>query len=212
MKSSVTKVLMVMVLLSAAMTMSAQRYNATYEVKGNKVMYAGQLVREADASSFQILGYGYAKDRYNVYLNGDVLNFVDPQSFRLKTNAANGESSRFDGYFHGYNGTRSGYMVTKQDVYFDGRKVQGARANSFRDLGQGYGMDAYNVFFMGEKIKYATRSSFKVLSDGYSKDAFRVYFYGEEVKGANAATFKVDNRGYAHDAFSYFYNGMKLAR
>lgn len=268
MKKMLKRVWMGAMFLTLATSMSAQRYQSMYAVKNNKVTYDNKTIREADARSFQVLGYGYAKDRYNVYLDGNVLRFVDPQTFRVQGQPNNmgpvqampgepqpghghgegmhpGEPQPGNGYhigdeFHGqYHPERLDYMITRNEVYFAGRRIAGASATTFKDLGEGYGKDAFDVYYYGEKIKGASASSFKVVGEGYSrdnfsaffrgkeikgssgstfkligqgyaKDAFDVYYYGEEIKGATPNSFKLDGNGYAHDAFHYYYYGKKV--
>lgn len=200
MKNRMYKVMIATVMLSLNTTMSAQ-----YSVKGRKAMYENQWIREADVATFQVLGYGYARDCNNVYLDGRILPYVDPQTFRLKGNTGHGRPG------HGYGEEHyDRYMVTKFDVFYNGRKVRDVSASSFKDLGHGYGKDSFNVYYCGEKLKNAMPTSFCVLSDGYSKDSFRVFYYDKELKEASAHSFKVDGKGYAHDAFNTYYYGKKV--
>ena len=67
-----------------AMIGHAQRYEKDH----GRVYFGQELVMHADAQSFVDLGCGYAKDRNNVYMNGRVLENVDPSSFRLKERSA----------------------------------------------------------------------------------------------------------------------------
>lgn len=41
------------------------------------------------------------------------------------------------------------------------------------------------VFFDGHKIKGASAFTFKILSDGYAADAWSVYYLGVKIKGAS---------------------------
>ena len=133
--------------------------------------------------TYVVLGHGYAKDSENVYLNGQVLPWVDPHTFSLK---------RCDGH--------QSYRCFEND----------ASASSFKDLGYGYGKDSFDVYFCGKKISGASANSFRLLKDGYAKDSFDVYFYGKKVSDASASSFSVDENGYAHDTFSTYYFGKKI--
>lgn len=246
MKKMLHKVILTAMMLSFTATMSAQQpYQATYSVRGNQVMCEGRVMPGADAPSFQVLGFGYAKDRYNVYLDGQILRFVDPQSFRLlpppstgntghghvnppagnlphhegeyynmnrPNNAGNGNHlGHVGGAQHqGHHGNAPTYMTDNFNVYFDGRKVQGASANSFKDLGYGYGKDAFNAYYYGEKIAQSSGSSFELLRDGYSHDAFRAFYQGRVINGSSGNSFTVLGDGYSKDAFNVYYNGEKV--
>ena len=55
-----------------------------YSYNRNGVYYQRQPIVDADYRSFVDLGFGYAKDRYNVYYLGRILPYVDPMTFSLK--------------------------------------------------------------------------------------------------------------------------------
>ena len=57
-----------------------------------EVYYENVFVRGADASTFVDLGYGYGKDRNHVYRFGEVLEYVDPSSFRVSSEFASDEA------------------------------------------------------------------------------------------------------------------------
>ena len=153
----------------------------TYEVDRNRVYFDRAPMPYADARSFVDLGYGYAKDRENVYLDGQVLEFVDPATFRLKGADKSQSHEHRDWQGHGRN--HKGYHKTKFNVYYGDKKID-AMAASFKEMEGGYAKDAFNVFFYGKKLEGASAASFKILEGGYSKDAFNVYYYGKKVEGA----------------------------
>ena len=51
------------------------------------------------------------------------------------------------------------YSKDNWTVYYEGRKVKGASASSFTDLGGGYGKDDWTVFYRGRKVEGASASS-----------------------------------------------------
>ena len=53
------------------------------------------------------------------------------------------------------------YSKDNWTVYYEGRKVKGASASSFTDLGGGYGKDDWTVFYRGRKVEGASASSFE---------------------------------------------------
>ena len=75
-------------LLAVMIAWGMMGYAQRYEKDRGKVYFGNELVMYADARSFVDLGCGYAKDRYNVYMNGRVLENVDPSTFRLKERSA----------------------------------------------------------------------------------------------------------------------------
>ena len=215
MKELSHKVLTMVVCLSFVSVAFAQRYQSDYQIKGDRVLYNGRPI-VADARSFQILGYGYAKDRMNVYLDGVVLRFVDPSTFRLQMGGRDlrghgaGNVHRGRGVPENNRLFAPEYVVSRYDVIFDGRKVQGASVNTFKDLRDGYAKDAFNAYYFGEKLQGVTSSSFQNIGAGYAKDAFDVFFCGEKIRGASSNTFKILDEGYAKDAFNVYFCGKKI--
>ena len=154
------------------------------------VYYGNVFVRGADASTFVDLGYGYGKDRNHVYRFGEVLEYVDPSSFRVSSEFASDEAYGHmrpgyggdcchDGYGQYDNG---GYYKTSFEVYFRGREISDAHVSSFEILGDGYAKDSFHVYWRGEILDDASPSSFKVTRDGYAEDAFNTYFHGRKVR------------------------------
>lgn len=155
-----------------------------------EVYYENVFVRGADASTFVDLGYGYGKDRNHVYRFGEVLEYVDPSSFRVSSEFASDEAYGHmrpgyggdcchDGYGQYDNG---GYYKTNFDVFFRGREISDAHVSSFEVLGDGYAKDSFHVYWRGEILDGASPSSFKVTRDGYAEDAFNTYFHGRKVR------------------------------
>ena len=175
----------------ASPSLSAQ-HSCSYTVDrlDGDVYYGNVFVRGADASTFVDLGYGYGKDRYHVYRFGEVLEYVDPSSFRVSSEFASDEAYGHmrpgyggdcchDGYGQYDNG---GYYKTSFEVYFRGREISDAHVSSFEILGDGYAKDSFHVYWRGEILDDASPSSFKVTRDGYAEDAFNTYFHGRKVR------------------------------
>ena len=76
------------------------------------------------------------------------------------------------------------YSKDNWTVYYEGRKVKGASASSFTDLGGGYGKDDWTVFYRGRKVEGASASSFESLGNGMGKDNWHTDHYGERYDGS----------------------------
>ena len=193
------KFFLVVTMMGWTLMSNAQRY----EIEHGRVYFDDEVMMQADARSFVDLGCGYAKDRMNVYMNGHVLENVDPSTFRLKERSTwrhrKDESTPED----------RGYFKTSFNVYFGNKKID-AMASSFVDLGGGYAKDSFNVYYFGEKLKGCMASSFEILEGGYAKDSFSVYYRGNKVDGAMASSFKYMGNGYGQDHFNAYYKGKKL--
>lgn len=105
---------------------------------------------------------------------------------------------------------REGYAKDSWNVYYLGRVIKGASADSFTTLGWGYAKDTWNVYFDGKKIKSASSDSFQLLRDGYAKDTWNVYFRGKKIDGASPESFRCDDHGYARDTWHSYRHGQRL--
>ena len=76
----ICKTLLLVAMMGFSLMSNAQRY----ETDHGRVYFGEEMLMQADAHSFVDLGCGYAKDRHHVYMNGRILEFVDPATFRLK--------------------------------------------------------------------------------------------------------------------------------
>lgn len=237
----ILQLFLISVMFVEAVLTASGRERGYYEIKRGAVLYNGAVVREADPLSFKELGYGYGKDRSHVFMNGNVLPYVDPAGFRVDGRYAAPEwpsapqrpgrpghgsagqggqgmrpplvhkpegPGRPDGCPGDFSGIH--YVVTRFEVLFDGRVVDGAVAHSFKDLGWMYGKDAFNIWWGGQKVRGASVSSFSVLRDGYAVDAFSVWYCGKEMKGVMPGNFRTLGNGYAEDGFCTYYYGKKI--
>ena len=193
------KSFLVVTMMGWTLMSNAQRY----EIEHGRVYFGDEVMMQADARSFVDLGCGYAKDRMNVYMNGHVLENVDPSTFLLK------ERSTWRHRMDESTPENRGYFKTSFNVYFGNKKID-AMASSFVDLGGGYAKDSFNVYYFGEKLKGCMASSFEILEGGYAKDSFNVYYRGNKVDGAMASSFKYMGNGYGQDSFNAYYKGKKL--
>ena len=83
------------------------------------------------------------------------------------------------------------YSKDNWTVYYEGRKVKGASASSFTDLGGGYGKDDWTVFYRGRKVEGASASSFESLGNGMGKNSRKCLIPSKKkhkmIRGTNAA-------------------------
>src|SRR5574344_2054587 len=199
--------------------------HSNYTFKEDAVMYNNQRVVGADICTFRDLGHGYAKDILNVYINGKILDYVDPTTFRLTESQDSEEIGRGGGYRHRRDGNadyqsyddgyyydyrEEGYLVFKNDVLFNGKKVQNAHNKSFKELGNGYAKDSFRIFYCGNKIDGGMSSSFVNLGGGYAKDSFCIFYRGNKIDGGMSSSFVNLGGGYAKDSFSAYYRGVKI--
>jgi len=174
-----TAFLLKSLVLTAMMGCSLAGNAQKYEIDHGRVIYSEDVVMQVDVQTFVDLGCGYAKDRYNVYLDGRVLENVDPATFRLKERSAwrpRGREEQGEAA-----GAQRGYFKTRFNVYYGEKKLD-AIASSFVELGGGYAKDSFNVYYRGNKVEGAIASSFKYTGNGYGEDSFDAYYRGKKLK------------------------------
>lgn len=112
-------------------------------------------------------------------------------------------------YEHRQKPYNDAYIIGRNDVLYNNKRIKGVHTHSFKDLGRGYAKDAFSVYYRGKKTDAAVKS-FRVLKNGYAKDAFSVYYKGKKIKEASPLKFRVLKDGYAEDAFNTYYKGKRV--
>ena len=201
-----------------------------YEVKNDGIYYQDKLIVGIDPETFAYIGYssmdpydgyGYAKDKNNVYRYGFpigeefsvmIIKDVDPQTFEMFVN---------------------GYTKDEGHVYIDGIAIEGADASTFETIdgetiAGGYAKDINAVYYHGKRIEQAVPDTFKIItSDTYapyegstplSKDQNHIFFMEKILIEADPDTYEIlyDNPGrrlsyyYSRDVEHVFINNVIL--
>lgn len=168
--------------LTACLHLEAQTRWNDYHAADGKVLYQGQYLPDADAESFEELGFGYARDRYNVYYLGELLEFVDPSCFKV--------DARFTR--HHKIGTAARTPVSRTTPPAD----QGKAPVSTSPQSETKGLDIEKLLGLG-----STETGEYLVKDGI------VTYEGHAVKGADAASFEPLKAGYARDRRHGYYKG-----
>ncbi len=162
-------------------------YTDYYVDKSNVYMDKNNLkkITGADRNSFEILGYSIARDKNNVYNEGEKLENVDIASFK---------------YFD--------YGIAKDKnrvFYIDRHKdIENADAKTFERMGESYYFrDKNNVFALKndysdsnynsglEVLKNIDRNSFDILNNEIGKDKNGVYYFGKKIDGIPSNNAKI---------------------
>lgn len=150
----------------------------------------------------------------NLPLNGK----VDLNTLTIITKE--GEDIPLKNYLKNHNNSReieSFFIKDKNNVYYQGRKFEGADPKTFKALGDNLFKDKNNVYSDTKKIKGVDVKTFKVLGNYYFKDKNNVYYYhyyyddddvsNYIIKGSDPKTFKVLTDIYSRDKNNaYYYN------
>lgn len=160
----------------------------SYISDGQSVYFEGRKIKNADARTFKLIGYGhpfgtslyadqpkYAKDKNRVFFGDKTISGVNSYYF----------DTIGGGNFH------LSFSKDRKNVFFEDKIIGGADYMSF------------------EYIKSDTKNSACVQSL-YVKDSKNIYYKNQIVKNADLDTFEIipaKNGNYAKDAKSFYVNG-----
>lgn len=134
----------------------------------------------ADPGTFKVLSdKDYAKDRKNVYYQGERIAGADSSSFQIIEKVG-------DPYWR--------YAKDRKRVYSGGRALDGANPASFDilDPDSRYSKDSTLVFYCSKLIAGADAPSFRALQQlGWAVDHEDAYFEGQRLNVADIASFEV---------------------
>ncbi len=151
-----------------------------------------EVVMGADADSFTVIKWEYAKDSQSVFFYGKKIQTADPKTFCVLDDVPEAEKNRL--------------AKDNKHVFWNGEVIPHADPQTFTVLDSSYYKDAQAVFFLKTALVNADSSSFHVLTVAFAKDATNVYFLGRRLPGADSATFEHLNNGYARDKFHIYFN------
>lgn len=126
---------------------------------------------DADPATFSVIGYGYAKDKNNIYYFAQKIVNAELQSFTL----LRGEN------YPSLEGLASDwYAKDKNNVYYRSVVIPDADVHTFVFLGNEYAKDNNKVYYEGKILENADANTFSLVDDGYAKDKSHV-FYGDKM-------------------------------
>lgn len=191
-------------------------------------------ISDALPTSFEVIGYGYARDQAQAYFEGiafkvkDIstlksidLHFAkdDVQAYLNQQPIADSDGRTFELmnphfakdtahiYYYGYTGEKT------HDI-----GILPCDRATFEILDYPYSKDKASVYFVNKKIIAVHPATFKILGAGYSKDREAVYFESNKISGADVATFELykENESslgefsYARDKTSVYLDDQKI--
>jgi hypothetical protein len=105
---------------------------------------------------------------------------------------------------------QNGYAKDAQQVYFEGRTVEGAQAATFEAVSKLYGKDAAGVYYQGRVLPGAEPGSFKVINLQWGQDAGDVYFQDRPLEACDPETFELLKDSWQKDSQCAYREGRKL--
>jgi hypothetical protein len=183
-----------------------------WELRDGKVYSGARILRGADAPTFEILNYLYARDAARVYYSFGTIKDADPSSFRaLDSGATFGGTGRvllnFGSYARDKNGVyHYAYTVGKPSV------VRLADPHTFQSINGKFGRDEKSAFIEHSRITHARAKSWTPLQGLYSCDDDFCFYGNRRIAGAHRASFIcLPSRSgtWAKDKYRYYHCGKE---
>jgi len=163
-----------------------------YATDKSHVYYQGEVIEGLEPGSFRKMSKGYYRDNEHIVFGGEVLDNADAETFEMSEGAL---------------------YRDKNFVYVYRRAIV---RSEFQRLGEGqnYVRDKTTVFYRGEPIAVDI-ATFEVVSgrgtdDSYTKDSNGVYYIREPIPGADLSTFEWISAYYAKDARRVYNEGRAI--
>ncbi len=142
-------------------------------------------VNGADPKTFELLSYGFSKDKSYVFYNTEIIPSADPMTFAVH-----------DGGKYGYT-----YGYDKSNIYIRGENRIGVIKEKCNEVDNkatyylgGYYLRCDNkIYYFDTWLTGADLKTFRTIgaTNNYALDSKTVYFDGEIVVGADASTFDI---------------------
>lgn len=172
-----------------------------------------------DYNGFEVIGNGYAKDKFKVYFRDSIVENADPKTFKTSSFASGmDKNSIYSGnrrlsikHPSSYTKINSMFGKDKFYVYHQGEILTGADPETFQILSWNWERDKINHYYQGKVMSNIDHNSFVLLQNNYAKDRNQVYYYDKVVAGADPSTFSVDEFTFiGKDKFGCYENGVKV--
>ena len=147
--------------------------NAEYIKRNGEIYYREwmeqkpKLLKNIDKKSFEILENDFAKDKNNIYYQGEKIEKIDPKSAKI-----------FGSHF-----------VKDEKIVFDAdekKELKDVDTKTLKSVGDYYFKDKNNAYFDMKKIdEKVDLETFVYLDDFYAKDKNNLYFREQKVKGVS---------------------------
>lgn len=212
-----TSLLAAAVAVFSAMPAAAQTAWNDYKADSLGVYYQGQKVDGADAASFSELGFGYGKDKHNVYYRGEVLEFVDPEYFRVDAKFTRRHSISAAPGLHPGKHLPVVRPPKKVEIKEKDDKKGSSSIEDFFGLGTSetgeYAVSDGRVTYEGTVVKGADAATFEPLKAGYARDKRHGYYKGKVISNAiGGKHFTYSGDDYATDGLRTYFKGKEVDR
>lgn len=125
---------------------------------GKNIYYYGKKIDYIDASTFDGRGFGYAKDKNNIYYDVTIVKNADYKSFK----EIKGSIS---------------FAKDKYNIFYEGKIIEGADIKSFEPLKNGFSKDKYGYFYNEQRLEGINYEDIKDFMNTFGVDKKKVPGY-----------------------------------
>ncbi|WP_456083807.1 DKNYY domain-containing protein, partial [Leptotrichia sp.] len=168
-----------------------------YFFSKNNIYYCGEKIEDVDLKSFEILPYGFSKDKNNLYFEGKKI-LENIEKFKIL-----GEN-----FFLINDKVYVLFFEEKArilEIDFNTLREVKIDISTIKVLGKNYISDKNNIYYANNIIENVDKNSFKILDENFSRDKNNVYYHGKKIKDVDLNSFEILSYGYSKDKNSIYY-------
>ncbi|PCI24751.1 hypothetical protein COB57_03160 [Candidatus Peregrinibacteria bacterium] len=145
-------------------------FSSGYSKDKNQVYLRGNVIKNADPSSFEFITCVYTKDKNHVYVHGKVIEEAHPQTFQM---------------------TETGIAHDGESVFLGTKKIKNTDPYTFEHLEYNYDRDKDSIFYNREILPIADRESFEITDiNQIAKDKNHVFHHGKVMTSMDSKSLK----------------------
>lgn len=169
-----------------------------FVITDKAVFYSGKMLALADGKSFRCLGHDFYCDNRHVWFRDNLLEKLDPQTFRFVAPERN-------------------LVIDNQHVYFGVQCVPGVDPQTLEVLTRGlffFWRDKESIWYNDTKLEGAdvTRGDIEIYPESiYCRIGDRIWGMQTELKDVDAKSFVVTEWDYAEDKHGRIYRDRRLS-
>ena len=168
-----------------------------YFFSKNNVYYCGEKIKDVDLNSFEILPYGFSKDKNSLYFEGEKI-LENIKNFKF-----------LGGNFFLINDKIYVLFFEEKarilEIDFNTLREVKIDIPTMKILGKNYISDKNNIYYVNNIIENVDKNSFKILDENFSRDKNNVYYHGKKIKDVDLNSFEILSYGYSKDKNSIYY-------
>lgn len=168
-----------------------------YFFSKNNIYYCGEKIKDVDLKSFEILPYGFSKDKNNLYFEGEKI-LENIEKFKIL-----GEN-----FFLINDKVYVLFFEEKArilEINFNTLRKVKIDISTMKVLGKNYISDKNNIYYANNIIENVDKNSFKILDENFSRDKNNIYYHGEKIKDVDLKSFEILSYGYSRDKNNIYY-------